>query len=60
MNACQQQTTLFPLHYQQRLPMLGEFGSSAFRLSVPLFSTSNQQPTKFGAIVFDKSEHSML
>jgi hypothetical protein len=27
--------------------MLGEFGSSAFRPSVPLFSTSNQQPTKF-------------
>ena len=48
MNACQQQTTSFPLHYQQRSPMLGEFGSSAFRPSVPLFSTSNQQPTKFG------------
>ena len=45
MNACQQQTTSFPLHYQQRSPMLGEFGSSAFRPSVPLFSTSNQQPT---------------
>ena len=42
MNACQQQTTSFPLHYQQRSPMLGEFGSSAFRPSVPLFSTSNQ------------------
>jgi hypothetical protein len=28
--------------------MLGEFGSSAFRPSVPLFSTSNQQPTTFG------------
>ena len=48
MNACQQQTTSFPLHYQQRSPMLGEFGSSAFHPSVPLFSTSNQQPTKFG------------
>ena len=58
MNACQQQTTSFPLHYQQRLPMLGEFGSSAFRLSVPLFSTSNQQPTKFGysAAVFSGVE----
>ena len=48
MNACQQQTTSFPPHYQQRSPMLGEFGSSAFRPSVPWFSTSNQQPTKFG------------
>jgi hypothetical protein len=27
---------------------VGEFGSSAFRPSVPLFSTSNQQPTTFG------------
>ena len=28
--------------------MLGEFESSAFRPSVPLFSTSNQKPAKFG------------
>jgi hypothetical protein len=28
--------------------LTGEFGSSAFRPSVPLFSTSNQQPTTFG------------
>lgn len=48
MNACQQQTTSFPLHYQQRSPMLGKFGSGAFRHSVPLFSTLNQQQTKFG------------